>query len=370
MTRRWVVLEPLDTVAIRDGRGFDMGADAVAHLMLPTPATFAGAIGALFDPTPGLARKDLAARGTKIPSEIRGPVTVRRTSGDAWEALFPVPHDVVEAGGELARLAVPQKAAGIETDLSGEVKLLLQEPPGDLAAGEDHWWDAGQLAGYLHEGDLSSFLLTSEGGRLYQPWQTERRVGIAREETRTVTEGMFYSAEHLRLQQDVAFAGECIGGPDRKLDGTVPFGGEGRRAEVHGEVHGIGLPGIPEDFPDGRLLLYLATPAVFPGGSWRPDLRTLSDGDAHLAAAAVGKTRVITSGSPDRRTGTFSAGRLMWAVPPGAVYYLRFADADAAMAVARRIHGTTIAQAEDWMRTAGFGLVLTGRWAGPTDLTG
>ena len=47
MTERWVVLEPLDTVTIRDGRAFDMGQDSVAHLTLPSPATFAGAIGSM-----------------------------------------------------------------------------------------------------------------------------------------------------------------------------------------------------------------------------------------------------------------------------------------------------------------------------------
>jgi CRISPR type III-B/RAMP module-associated protein Cmr3 len=367
MTGRWVVLEPLDTVTIRDGRGFDMGMDAVAHLMLPTPATFAGAIGAVYDPTPGLGRRDPAARGTKIPSEIRGPVTVRRISDGRWEALFPVPHDVVMADGEMTRLAMPSGRTGVETDLDGEAPLLLEEPRGELASCDRHWWDSGQLAEYLHMGGLSPVLLTKDGERVYEPWKIERRVGIAREESRTVSEGMFYSSEHLRLQQDVGFAGECVGGPDRKLGGTVPFGGEGRRAEVHGDVPGIEFPDVPESFPGGELLLYLASPAVFPGGSWRPDLGLLNNGNVELVAAAVGKTRVITSGTPDRRTGKFSSGRLMWAVPPGAVYYLRFPDATAAKAAARRVHGTTISQAEDWMRTAGFGLVLTGRWGNPTE---
>ena len=105
MNGRWVVLEPLDTVAIRDGRGFDMGFDAVAHLTLPSPATFAGAIGAVYDPTPGLARKDPAALGTRLPRQVHGPVTVRREAG-RWQALLPVPHDVVVSDGELARLEI------------------------------------------------------------------------------------------------------------------------------------------------------------------------------------------------------------------------------------------------------------------------
>lgn len=355
MNDRWVVLEPLDTVAIRDGRGFDMGFDAAAHLALPSPATFAGAIGAIYDPTPGLAHRDPAAIGTRLPSQVHGPVTVRQDSG-RWQALFPVPHDVVLSGGDLSRLSVPASGSILQHDLDGEVAVLPDDPVGDGTPCEDRWWDAGQLADYLHDGLLSELLPD-------QPWQVERRVGIAREESRTVTEGMFYSAEHLRPAPRVGFAGRCVGGPHRKLDGTIAFGGEGRRAEVHGDVPGIGLPVTPTEFDGGRLLLYLVTPAVFPGGGWHPDLSSLGTGDPpELIAAAVGATRVITSGSPDRRSGAFSKGRIMWAVPEGAVYYLRFRDETAALAAAAEIHGSTIRQAEDWMRTAGFGLVLTGRW--------
>lgn len=353
MNSRWVVLEPLDTVAIRDGRGFDMGVDATAHLVLPSPATFAGAIGALYDPVPGLARKDPAAIGTRLPSQVHGPITVRERSG-SWQALFPVPHDVAQSGGELSRLEVREPDPSLRHDLDGEVTVLLDDPAGDAEPCEDRWWDAGQLHDYLRDGALSDLFPDP-------PWQVERRVGIAREETRTVTEGMFYSAEHLRPWPGVGFAGRCVGGPDRKLDGTIPFGGEGRRAEVR-EVPGIDLPAMPDDFDGGHLLLYLATPAVFPAGSWHPDLRSLGGEPPELVAAAAGSTRVITSGTPDRRTGAFGKGRIMWAVPAGAVYYLRFPDEDSARAAAGGIHGTTIRQAEDWMRTAGFGLVLTGRW--------
>jgi len=357
MTGRWVVLEPLDTVAVRDGRGFDMGFDAAAHLALPSPATFAGAIGALYDPAaPGLARADPSAVGTRLPSEVHGPITVRHRSG-RWQALFPVPHDVTSSGRELSRLEPPGGKPSLQHDLDGEVEVLFTDRSGAAVPGEDHWWDAGQLADYLHEGMLSDPLPTP-------PWRVERRVGIAREEARTVTEGMFYSAEHLRPGPGVGFAGRCVGGPPKSLGGTVAFGGEGRRAEVHGDVPGIEFPAAPEDFDGGRLLLYLATPAVFPGSGWRPELAPLAgDGEPpRLVAAAVGATRVITTGTADRRSGAFRNGRIMWAAPAGAVYYLRFPGADAAKAAAERIHGTTIKQAEDWMRTAGFGLVLTGRW--------
>lgn len=363
MTGQWVVLEPLDTVTVRDGRSFDMGLDATARLALPSPATFAGAIGALYDPTPGLARTKRDARGQELPSRIHGPITVEK-DGEQWEALFPVPHDVLIAAddtygerGEPRRLVLSRPPVGIRHDAAGQVEFLLADPPGGGEPAGDRWWDAEQLQGYLHDGDL-------DRNWRADPWQLERRVGIARGEDRTVAESMFYSIEHIRPKPGVGFAGNCLGGPDRRLSGTIPFGGRGRRAEVHGNQPAVRLPGRPEEFPGGRLLLYVATPAVFPGGSWVPDLSDWPEecGEPKLAAAAVAAPRVITTGSPDRRTGAFTAGRLMWAVPPGAVYYLQFEDEAAAAAAAVAVDGTTLRQAEDWMTTAGFGLVFTGRW--------
>lgn len=363
MTGQWVVLEPLDTVTIRDGRSFDMGMDATAHLALPSPATFAGAIGALYSPAPGLAHQDRDARGRELPSAIRGPITVHRATGPdgrarSWEAMLPVPQDVViDDEGAPCRLALSQPQEGIWHDAAGEVEFLLTDPPDGGEPAGDRWWDADQLGSYLHDGALSEYWLDD-------PWQVERRVGIARGEDRTAAEHMFYSIEHIRPVPGVGFAGHCQGGPERDFSGTIPFGGRGRRAEVHGGQSPVRLPDPPGDFPGGRLLLYLATPAVFPGGSWYPDPDgwPAEGGAPKLAAAATGTPRVITTGSPDRRSGAFTGGRLMWAVPPGTVYYLRFADEAAAAAAAAEAHATTLRQAEDWMTTAGFGLVLTGRW--------
>jgi len=45
---RWVVLEPLDTIVVRDGRAFDAGVNTEAQTVPPTPSTVAGAIGAAY----------------------------------------------------------------------------------------------------------------------------------------------------------------------------------------------------------------------------------------------------------------------------------------------------------------------------------
>src|SRR5262249_46935124 len=129
----------------------------------------------------------------------------------------------------------------------------------------------------------------------------------------------------------VGLAVLCVDAPARALARTVRLGGEGRRALVHVDPP-IGervFPPCPEDFPDGRLLLVLATPAAFADG-WRPrdeDLR-----GAYLVAAAVGGPEAVAMGRPDHTSGGISRTRLVWMAAAGSVYLLRFPDSAAAAA--------------------------------------
>ena len=264
---RWLVLEPLDTVVVRDGRAFDAGLQSVAHTAQPTPGTLAGAIGAAYRASPG-AGLDPAARGRDVPERLLGPVPVVRREG-VWRPRWPVPCDVVREDEEAAphRLTVGDRQpgnskdlAGVTHDLDGQVATLLTgvgEPTGG-------WWETAELADYLAKGEVSGDAVTA-------PWDTERRVGLALDENGSASEGMLYSAEHLRPKDGMGFAMCCIGGPDVPLLDTVPLGGRGRCAQVHDAVTTPALPVPATRAPGGRLLLYLATPAVFTDG-WRPDL--------------------------------------------------------------------------------------------------
>ena len=226
---RWLVLEPLDTVVVRDGRAFDAGVQSVAHTAQPTPSTLAGAVGAAYEARPG-AGLDPAARGRDVPDRLLGPVPVVRRDG-VWRPRWPVPSDVVREDGQLApkRLMVsyPQADSGSDGpdaahDLDGQVAALLTGP-GDPAGG---WWETAELTDYLAEGNVF-------GDTVAAPWEAERRVGLALDESGTAAEGMLYSAGHLRPVDGMGFAVCCIGGPDMPLLDTVPLGGRGRRAQVH-----------------------------------------------------------------------------------------------------------------------------------------
>lgn len=352
---RWVVLEPLDTLVVRDGRAFDAGLQSVARTSIPTPGTLAGAVGAAFGAQPG-AGLDPAARGRDVPERLLGPVPVVRRQRQ-WHARWPVPCDVVRDDDDpaLRRLAVSvpepgtgHEPRGIDHDLSGQV-ATLPTGSGQPAGG---WWETGELADYLASGEVSEDTVAA-------PWQIERRVGLARNEDRTATEGMLYSAEHLRPGDGTGFAMCCVGGPETALPATVNLGGRGRRAQLHDAVTAPELPGPAAGAPDGRLLLYLATPSVFADG-WRPDLSAWPG--TELISAALGEPQTIATATPRRATGAVGGGRLMWAVPAGSVYFLKFGSEQAALDAAAGLRRRTLPQAADSLATAGFGFALTGSW--------
>jgi CRISPR/Cas system CMR-associated protein Cmr3 (group 5 of RAMP superfamily) len=347
IAERWVMLQPLDTITVRDGRPFDGGQQSVARTVTPSPSTVAGAVSAAYQARPGAGLRP-QARGRDVPSPVLGPFVV---TDEGRRTLWPVPADVVaERDGPPCRLTVEEAAyADVEHDARGEFGGWLDglgEPRGG-------WWEAGALAAYLEHGRVSTDILDNP------PWRVERRVGLAGQEDGSAAEGMLYSTEHLRLDEGAGFAVRCLDGPDKKLTATVAFGGRGRGAQVR-EIEEPPLPRPARRAPDGRLLLYLATPAVFAGG-WRPDLSAWPG--CELVTAAVGEPRVITTRTADRATGAYlDGGRLMWAAPEGSVYYLRFPSEEAALEAARALERRALPQAEEWLATAGFGYALTGSW--------
>lgn len=351
---RWVVLEPLGTIVVRDGRAFDAGLQSVARTALPTPSTLAGAIGAAYGAGPG-AGLDAAARGRDVPERLFGPVPVVARDG-RWRPRWPVPQDVVSDGDGSApyRLTVADVSARDDAgggqvvhDLAGVGSLPFGS--GEAAGG---WWETAELEAYLADGDVS-------GDTVSAPWEIERRVGLALGEDRTAAEGMLYSAEHLRPAERLGLAVCCVGGPNKPLAATVPLGGRNRSAQVHDDIDPPDLPGPAVRAPEGRLLLYLATPAVFSGG-WQPDLSEWAS--AGLVTAVVGEPQVIATATPQRATGAVGGGWLMWAAPAGSVYYVKFGTEQAALDAAGALSRRTLPQAAEALATAGFGYAFTGSW--------
>ncbi|MBA9007293.1 type III-B CRISPR module-associated Cmr3 family protein [Thermomonospora cellulosilytica] len=346
----WLSFTPRDTVFVRDGRSFDAAADNAGRAVLPWPSTIAGACRAALG-------RDEDLRW------VRGPILARR-GRDRWTPYFPVPADLVREPGRDA--PVHRLTCGghrIDTDLGDQVEAWLEPPPGvHKIKPLTGWLDASTMTRYL-AGDLPGQDGLSTGDLdVADPVASEPRIGLARQDRKART-GYFYQAAHLRLADRWGFVA-CCGLPDGWTVGDpdpVPLGGRSRLADV-AEADGLAWPDAPERFPGGRVLVYVATPALWPDG-WRIPL---PDG-AELVAAAVGDAMPVATTSPRRSWKEHR--RLRWAVPAGSVYLLRFTGSDeaareeAAGRWAVGAHGRALGPAmEDILRTAGFGVVLTGVW--------
>jgi hypothetical protein len=385
---RWLSFTPRDTVFVRDGRAFDAASDAVGATVRPGPTTIAGALGAAF--------------GAE-PLAVRGPVLARQGTDGRWTPYFPAPADLVETSGRpryVYRMA--PDAAGL-TDLSGPgglspgtgtgLRFLVPPSGAEPARPVAGWLPGDVLARYLAggfpgpggvpRGDLR--IVPDDDLGIEEPLVPELRVGLARE-GRAAREGYLYQATHLRPRDGWGFLAEYDVPRDWAVQARseVPFGGRGRIADVaaadlvqtagedwpgagwpEGRSPGPGGPGGDErgqpQAPGKRVLAYLATPAV-----WRDGWRFPVPEGATLAGAAMpGEPEPAATVKRDQ--GQWRASRVLrWAVPAGSVYLLEFADAARGAAWARKRNGVAldrgVPENPDMIRTAGFGVVLTGAW--------
>jgi CRISPR-associated protein Cmr3 len=355
-SRSWLAFRPRDTVFVRDGRAFDAAQQTAGQTVRPWPSTIAGAVG--------------AAYGAE-PAEVVGPLVARR-DGARWTPYLCVPRDLVATVRRtpyVVRL-VPEDlevvtdlqdpAAGpTDADAAPAGPATFLVPPENGVAVEPV---EGLLSGEVLTRYLSGDFPDPGGTRrsdleVADPVVLERRVGLAREDRRA-KQGFLYQASHLRMDDQWCFLAGCTPGKGQALapSGPVPLGGRKRLADVEdaGQVY---WPERPERFPGGRVLLYVATPAIWPAG-WLPPLPPGVD----LVAAATGEPVAVATTSP--RLGWWANRALRWAVPAGSVYLLRFADEDEALRWCAGVHATAYGRHEtDRLRTAGFGVVLTGVWS-------
>ncbi|MET9710328.1 type III-B CRISPR module-associated Cmr3 family protein [Nocardiopsis alba] len=376
---RWILLRPHDTVQVRDGRTFDGGTGGIAETVHPWPSTVAGA----------LASKDGGLGGE--PESVRGPILARRMEGhtEEWLPYFQVPLDLYHPrtdDTDVRRMSPGEREEEVFTDLDEVTPGLRMftahvKDQGSGTDGEkapepiDRWMSGEALQNYLH-GELVDFGAEVPEDELdladEKPLEPELRVGLAIDpETRTAKHGALYQATHLRLHERWAFAAHVTPHPGRhrpleEVTGPVRFGGMARMADID-PAPGLEWPERPASFPDGRLLLYVATPGVWPKG-WRPPIE---NSGAELVAALVDAPLAVATASPDRDARKFRSTRfLYYAVPPGAVYLMKFPNTDDAERWAERYHGRALPLPEPIHRpadvrlaTAGFGVVLTGVWS-------
>jgi CRISPR-associated protein Cmr3 len=370
MTRRWFFIEPLDVLSFRDGRPFAAGEQhGLRSLFPPFPPTVLGALRAALlgqlceggegrgeDPArcPQCNREDCPGWVAIGRNAERAPFSFilalpAGLHGGTPDLYWPPARDlfarVSRTDGheviENVMLARPFSlgALGAQTDLTemSPVGVLSQQRLSAL----DLWLTTDGLAAAL-SGD------PSREGRHYAKatdlWEHEGRVGIGLGEAKTARRGLFYQLQAVRPKPGVGLAVAVEGDFPLATPVQVRLGGEGRVVTVRA-TENARLPECPEQFPDGKVRLYLATPALF-GGFRPPPLEGLD-----LVGAAVGRSEWV--GGWD-----IASGRprpLRSAVPAGSVFFYR-ASGDAA-ALASRYHGKVLSD-----DGRGFGFVLAGGW--------
>jgi len=350
----WFAVTPLDTVMVRDGRPFQMGASGSATSVAPAPNTLGGVVKA-------------ALGGTrKVKHYIVGPVIDTQ-----YGVMFPTPRDIVCDDSTVRRLAVAERTDTALSDLDFEADLDFddrQRLRHHLVGDGESAWD------WISRPGLTDWLIGAMPADQVVPkpplwrnpaWRPETRLGLARHWNGpligTAAPGLLYTMTQLRPREGTRFLVGCVDDEPLKIrddNEVVPFGGRGRLAEVavvsEKALPETVLPDRPEDFPGGRLAVYLATPALLKGRWWCPP-------DAELSAVAVGDPQPVASATPGP---DFDDSRLLsWAVPAGSVFFLTFESPDKAKKWAVAHHGGLLPdQSRLPIVNAGFGTCLTGRW--------
>ena len=337
----WLAVTPLDTIMVRDGRPFDAGAASTARSVPPAPNTLGGVV--------------RSAVGRDV-GRIVGPVV-----DTALGPLFPAPQDVVREEHVVRRLAVRERDGRATSDLDDRLPVTHRlDGDGDPV---DDWITGAGLGNWLAaDTSLVPGRVVADPVPL-QPsdaaWVPEERLGLARRWTGplagTADPGMLYAMTQLRPREGTRFLVGCLDDdPVAVVEDVVPLGGRGRMAHVAvAEV--APFPAAPADFPGGRLVAYLATPALVDPAAW-----PVPDG-ATVCAWAVAGPQPLASASP--RTGFADSRTLHWAVPAGSLIFLEFGGPDAARRWSANYHGRLLpGQVAVRIVSAGFGTCFTGRW--------
>lgn len=348
-TITWLSIRPLDTIMVRDGRSFDAGDTAAATGVAPTPTTTGGVIGRLYGGEVG---------------RLSGPVPALDD-----EPLFPTPIDLVrvddDRGGRPARrLTLTERPDGETSDLDDRGPRLTHALAGS-GVPLGGWVTKDAMAEWLSGETMppGALIGATRLESIRRPpeelWVEERHRGIAlKPETGVVEPGMLYSARHLRPTDGLTLLVRCDHDkPFPRTRAVLPLGGRGRGAEVTKIEAPKVFPEAPTDFPGGRLAVYLVSPALVNDVLWTPAGTT-----ARLCALGLtGPATIATAPANFPRANS----RLMWAVPAGSVFYLKFATESDATSWSAEFHGNLIpgvSRAENPVVTAGFGTCLTGRW--------
>jgi CRISPR-associated protein Cmr3 len=363
----WIV-EPRDTLVIRDGRPIQEASPAMRSLDLPWPSSIAG-----FART----RAGMDERGhfAMTPEEARsiavvGPWLVSmRPDGDVHDLLVPAPADCVffddlegGRGWRRHRLAPMPPRDGCRTDLGDlEVVGLRREAPSSKPSRTaPRLWRWREMEDWLRGREGVSALAHESFGQ--RALEHERRVHVSVDPASgTAADGKLFSTDGLRFatrrrepdapavtERRIAIGLSC----SRELnEGPVVLGGERRLSYLRraGRPLAPALPDWLARTSSKEFRVVLLTPAIFETG-----FGPASFGTARVTACVVGRPEVISGW--DLAAGGPKATRRM--APAGSVYWVTVDSGDPAEWVRGNWMKCVSDSPQD--RADGFGLCAVG----------
>lgn len=387
-------LTPTDLLFFRDGRPMAAG-EGIGHgARWPLPPVFFDALHAAlhraFPESTGQEWETTHAgrfrNGRGRNGELRfgtlrtiGPFPCRNS-----EWLFPAALDVRRDGvdKQIGTLRPLREDRANTSDLPNPLRYALGNP---CAPGKDeppHWWTAAQWRDYLKTSTFSTDGSAHDPDSLFSP---EPVTGIGTDASTGTQDGeRIYSAEYLRLREDVSLA--CAAAlPSGEVDGLAELFPKNRAILCGGQqrvcqVETTDVPAINEALPASepvtgeRVKWALLSPALFPKSSchpggylpswvcpdsgqvhlprekpernpresrrrWRMRIKAAQEEkplDVHLVAAAIGKPEILTGWSDalpvindgdDSAKASAGGKATRLAVPAGSVYYFEGPDA-------------------------------------------
>ena len=290
-------------------------------------------------------------------------------TGGEWDAYFPGPADLVQTSDGRR----PGCTGWSRAEIDGQTDLdagLAARPAGQV----------GQLAGLSARRTRGGEPLPACPGRTLAPTWRERsppvtvrrwpgRMARMTRSSRSggwgsratgprARTGFLYQATHLRPEDNWAFLAERASPPTRRPGRSARCSSVAGGAWPTSATASLTWPQHQAATVGGRwrVLVYLATPALWPGG-WRIP-------SGRRPAGRGGERRAGARRDPNARPRLGRRRALRWAVPAGSVYLLEFDDASGRRGVGAGdgMGRRTGAIEGSGLRTAGFGVVLTGAW--------
>lgn len=341
-------INALDTLFFRDGKPFTMGQESGADVVFPPyPSVLHGALrtAAFFGQNETFMGSDLIDQAT---SKLRiNQFFLEFPDAQSKHYFFPLPLDFfISKSSDDNRVHLGMLLRNESSNNTTEYLVV----PGGGGLGESAsrmYLKAGELQKYI-QGTLSEL----RAKPLQEFFDVEEKTGNGRnDQTNSVEEGLLYSLQMVRPKANFIVDVES----QLPLDNLLTrIGGEGKMAHATKQETGINFS-APLLKEHGQMVkLYLATPGIFPGTGWKPDLSQeliagfSPDFNPHPVAACVGK--YLPLGGFDQKANQPKS--MLRAVPAGSVYY--YAGPPDHINYLLALHGKSIC--EEPYASQGFGI--------------